>query len=572
MAERAEFTCARCHNRFNIRDRRYWKGNYICKKCFEEFRKKAAEERTEKIYGGKKKEAGEKAAEKAKGGWGRIKQKLVFEQPTKVSGRTFKIIAAIAITAIVLFANPMLPPLKDYLLELTAIFAPNVADIWETAVLLVSLLLITFVAFLVWYYNSSIPGIAVWGTILAITLIFPFVSQYLELGYASGPLSTLVCYKDYLLTGDAEAMAACQIESTGGFDDPDATKVGDYDVLSVSLSTEHTGNIITKTEVDGKLKLLLNIYFIELVVENPSDEITIKNFKIIDDNKEVLGNKDTALVRSGAVKSSEKIKLANLETLGRECMDEAAEGFEEYCDIEPGGILRLTLKAIPIECNDLEYKVDCELRDICKWVEDEDGDEKCASEDDRKTKEVEARVKFSYDYAGEGKFDFVVANSYETLWALISGRAPKTKSDGPVDIKVSFGPTAYLLREAIIEPEVILIIELSKEKVGEASIEEKIKITRLSDGVLSPPLSEGCVAPWGGIGLSSISDRTEELNLDGPKKLKRTHTYICTYTINKASVGDDGERIPFIVRANYSYAKTVTKRNILVKEEEYSRI
>jgi hypothetical protein len=293
-------------------------------------------------------------------------------------------------------------------------------------------------------------------------------------------------------------------------------------------------------------------------VENPSDTEPIENFQIL--------SSGTELKRAGVVKTEEKVKLADLVTTGGSCMDIA-------CDIEPKGTRVFTLKAIAVDCGSDEFNQedDCEWRDVCEW--DEDAGE-CKDKADRKTREMEARVKFSYDYAGQGDFDFIVAESDEVLAPKLASRANPQSSEGPVDVMVYFAPTAYVFRaDPTGEEFVSVVIKLSKDTGGTAIIKDPIRISRSGDGILKKP--EGCSSPWSAGDPDNLLvtmpeyEYSEKLDIGGDKNLTRSHAYVCKYGIDYSKLDinldkDDVEVIPFTVIVDYSFEKTVTRDDIEV--------
>ena len=465
--------------------------------------------------------------------------------------RLLKAFIVAVIIGMTLF-HPIAKPVKDFLLEIIGIGVPNIADYWDRIILVSGLIIIPAAAYVAWRRDSiDIGGIWI-AAIIIVTVGYSFASPYLQSAGASGPLSSFKCLLQNL--GNQEGMQMCAMETVS---EPELQKIGSYDIIEVSFDTRYTGGEIYKSDSNylDFDSLDFDRYFIDLVVENPSDTEPIKNFQII--------SEDTKLWRAGVIKTEEKIDLAYLVTTDGSCMDSACG------DIEPKGTRIFTLKAVVIVCKGPQDEDTCELRDVCEW--DEDAVE-CIDKEDRKTKEMEAKVKFSYDYAGQGDFDFIVGESDEVLAPKLASRADPQSSEGPVDVMVYFAPTAYVFRTDPTGDEFVrVMIKLSKDTGGTAIIKDPIRISRSSDGVLEKP--EGCSSPWSAgdpnIPLVNMTeyDYSEKLEIGGDKSLSKSHAYVCKYGIDYSKLDinpdkDDVEVIPFTVIVDYSFEKTVTKKDI----------
>jgi hypothetical protein len=351
-------------------------------------------------------------------------------------------------------------------------------------------------------------------------------------------------------------MMECQGGGVDGDEEPDIDKLGSYNVLESSFDTLISGNVIYSSGGN----LTIESYYLNVEFTNPSDTTTITNFTIISDDPDRDGS---YLRRSGrTLKTDEKIKLASLVTVDGLYMD-GNRCPNNDCSIKPGETLRLTLRGTPIEsiCQ-FDNEDSCEEKDICVW---NDVNIVCEQGQDRVTREAEAKVKFAYNYTGEGKYEFIVANSDDVLRPLLENRMEPTSSAGPLDVKVYFAPNAYVLRQGVEEPKIGVVVKLMKDEAGTAYIQDEIRIIRLEDGMLSPP--QTCSSPWGGaLTLTPDGQDSELLLLGVERSLKESHTYVCEYDL-VGPVEDDGEVIPFIVRADYRYEKTITNSGIQVGEE-----
>jgi len=476
------------------------------------------------------------------------KETLILKE-RKISERLIKAIFFTALFAVVAFVN------WATIIESSNIVMPfvsvgvgavlpdvHVADFWNNVISWLIVLSIPIVFWAVLRTNTIFVGIGLLAFLIIIIVVPPIISPYLTSGYGT----SLMCVMQ-----NVGNMQVCQIAS--GDTTVQTEKIGTYDVLNVKFDTEYTGNTIYGTSGTGA-KLDFDTYILPIVVENLVDT-DIKNFKI-------LGS--SVLVRSGAIKSEEEVTLARLETLNRQCMD-------SYCVIKSKGKLSLSLKATPVEyCNGKDKEMCSTLG--CQW----DSTAKACKQADRTTTEVEARVSFAYDYSGEGKWDFIVVasdNPEAALRSKLAGRTERPSSSaGPVDVTVYFVPQYYALTDSLTHPEFAVLVILSKNPSGVAYIKDKITITRLSDGVLEKP--ENCSAPWGDkVELNSTGRLTEDLNTGGEWPLKKSQTYVCKYKINPKGIGgiggnpteEESKSIPFIVRADYRYEKTVTKSSIMVE-------
>lgn len=469
---------------------------------------------------------------------------------TSGSGKYIKAILFFAIMAPLLFANAYIENVKTGTMELIGLFYPQVADYWDTIVIIVSIIFIISGTILVLYYNSVPVMVVLIVLVVVWMLLFPFLYSYVDPESASTYGASLMCILSNL--ANPEGIQQCTMIASPT--EPESVKVGSYEVLKVSFDTEYIGNTIYK---DSNNQIKFNTFFMNMIVENPSETRTVENFCIIKDGET---GKSTAITRGGTVKTSEKIKLADLSTQdGRAmCDNENSQGVT----IGPGEKLRLTIVAKEIDwCSNKGDKEACEKIDVCDW-----DDEKCVTED-RKTREVEAKVTYKYDYSGEGHFDFVVGKSDSKVESLVKTRARPTKSDGPVDVTVYFSPTAYVIRD-LEENSMNAIVKVSKTEGEYAIMYTPIRISRLVDGILTP--HDTCEALWGDADVvhSGSTELVETLSPLGSKsKLTNEHTYICNYAINKDDVGEYGEVIPFIARADYTLVDTLTKKGIKVYEE-----
>jgi len=257
--------------------------------------------------------------------------------------------------------------------------------------------------------------------------------------------------------------------------------------------------------------------------------------------------------------------------------DEYCEENPEVCNIEPGGKRTVRFEAVPIECSSISDESDCESRDVCKWVESEsEGEEDesevsgtCEDYKDRRSRYVEARVRFSYDYIGQGDFDFIVAESDAAAETKRTDKEDPSHREGPVDVIVLMSPREYIFLEGEEEDvNIDLIIDLSKRKAGVAYIKDAITINRRSDGVLERPLD--CSHLGDSYDLTPISDYSEKIDLRGTQRLDQFREYSCEYTIKYSKLNEEPDReeaelIHFRATAGYTYNKTITKSEIEVR-------
>lgn len=479
-----------------------------------------------------------------------------------ISGGLIKTIAFTIITLILFFVNPYIEAVNSSMFGILSAFIPGLADYWDMVVIAGALLITAAGAIAVWHYDSLLLAIVIVIGIVAVMIFLPMIAPYAESVGVNDYLSSLTCMLQNL--GNPEGMSSCYV-TTPDYNDLDSEKIGNYDVVDISFDTEYTGRVIYKTkDNEGSEKLNFNTYYINLIVENPSDTDTIEDFCIVDNDLIDLGDKDTALIRGGSVRSSEKIKLGSLVTSDGKWMCSNCESGN--CDIAPNEKIRLVLKVIPINCSNYTYSQSyCEYLDYCEWIEgDEELEEEsyCTFDSDSRTNSAEAKVTFRYDYAGEGEFDFVIGNSEETVKILTSSRNPPTSSDGPIDVVVYFSPNALVIY-GTEQDTVNTLVKLTNEKSGTATV-NGLSITRLTSGVLTAPTS--CEASWGTAELSS-SGLSQSSTFSKP--LKDGHLYVCEYGIIDSEVGEDGEVIPFIARTDYTYEDSKTLKSIDVYEEDF---
>lgn len=472
-----------------------------------------------------------------------------------ISERSFSaiIVAAIfGLSLIVPYFNIMTRPLRQTLLDLLVIPFPNIPNSWPAIWTFSSILITAFATLWAWSKGSIWIGI-LWLLFLVLVVypLYYFVPPILDRLGASEFLPSLMCTLQNL--GDPEGMGACQMEQ---FEEEEVEKIGEYEVLEVRFDTETTENLVYK-EPGGQL--LIENYFVNLEITNPSNTETIKGFKIIEcpDYNCISGS---YLRRGGSVTTRQRIKFGALQTTDGTYMEENCPTPED-CVIEPGQTLMLTLQGVPFDLCSGRDESDCKNVDVCKW---DDPTGSCIDAEDRLSQYVEARVMFSYDYAVEGKYDFIVTTSDEVLRPLLRNRLAATSSAGPLDVKIGFGPTAYVFRDPTLDTaEVAVMITLKKEDDGNtAYIKDPIKINKLDDGSVLTALGT-CSAPWG----ESVNLVNGEIGIGGERPLKKSHTYVCKYEISRGGVGPDGEVIPFIVVAQYRFEKILINRFVEVVEE-----
>jgi len=495
--------------------------------------------------------------------WGqrqeRVKVKLYGTDWQSRSLRAIIVIIFVALS----FFHPEVKPLQNFILS-TGV--PHLADYWSELIIIGFLIVIGVAVYVALYQNSIVAG-GGWAIMVLILVAgFSYGEEHLESAQLNAYILSFQCTMSNFGKPSTE-WQDCSIQPIDITGEPEPEKIGSYKVLDVSFDTKYVSNVIYKSGVP--LKVTFDTYFPILLVENPSDTMTIDDFKIITNSdptdpdyseEDYLYEEDTAIIRGGAVESEYEIKLANLYEESGMCMD------DDGCHIGPKETLRLVLKAVPIKCEYISDEFDCEARDVCEWNET-----KCEEDDDTKTTEVDVKVKYSYNYSGEGKYDFIVAESDEVLGPKLASRKDPTSSDGPLDVIVYFAPSAYVFRAEPTEEKFFnVIIKLSKEKAGTAYIKEPIRISRLSDGILTKPAA--CRAPW--VEDLTLDENTEveyseNLWLGGERSLKESHTYVCKYQINYDKLNKDPEKeedetIPFIVMADYRHEKTITQGSVPV--------
>ncbi len=451
------------------------------------------------------------------------------------------IIIPIIITFIFIFSSSD-DEISSDLLSLTTIFLPGAPSLWvgiRTTIFLVFLLIIAYSIWNARSFSSSMVMGIVWIVItITFLTIYPIVNSHLNTTYGSKYIRTLACMMTNF--NNPQALAACQA-STSVEDDESSIKTGNYNVVSIWFNTEYSGDAIYKS--NGKLEF--DTYHLPITIKSLSKDRTIENFYIKSNSK---------LRRSGTVTSAEKITLAWLEPLDGRCTE------DNPCDLKPEESIEITLKATEILCENFDEDV-CKMsgNEICEWT-----GSSCVYKEDI-TQETEAIVEFSYDYASEGTYDFVVAESQKELEPLLNNRDYPSSSDGPLDVGVYFTPSYYNKLESESGTHRInLIIELSKEIEGGIFLKKPIKISRYNDGALLPP--ENCVSPTGkNATLESLEDYKEQITINGPQLLKKSYTYICKYEIVPEKVGEQGKYITFNVRSDYRYETYAIKRFIDIK-------
>lgn len=482
-----------------------------------------------------------------------------------ISSRTMSAIivgAIFSLSLLVPYLNIMTKALREFILDLLVIPFPNIPNTWPAIWAFFSVLTTVIAVLWAWTKDSIWVGIIWMLFLVCFMTAYYFIPPILDRLGAGEFLPSLMCTLQNL--GKEGGMTECL---SGQLEEEEIEKIGDYDVLQVRFDTETTEERVHKDR-DTK-RLLVEDYFINLEITNPSDTDTVEGFKILScaDYNCVSGS---YIRRGGSVASRDRIKFGALWTIDGMYMDDGTgvRCPNNDCSIGPGETLLIALQGVPFTLCDGVDESSCEKFDVCRW--DEDADPQCFQVEDTKSTYLDAKIMFSYDYETEGKYDFIVTTSDQVLRPLLRNRMPPQSSAGPLDVEIKFGPTAYVFRDpSQTEAEVIVRLTLSKEDDGNTAYIKRVKINKLDFGLSGEPVLSApqvCTAPW----LGGVELENGELLIDdgsGGEPLKKSHTYTCRYTIDRDAVDEDGEVIPFISVAEYRYEKTILNRFIEVADE-----
>jgi len=379
--------------------------------------------------------------------------------------------------------------------------------------------------------SGTTPALIMLTMMTLYLVFFPAVSSFVQSELVTKYLNAIGCTIQY--RDNPQALSMCQQTASGG---PVATKTGGKVVLKASFD-QYAGSTIYGNETN----LNYDAFLLSVVIENPSGTETIKYFSVSDGSEG-----ESYMIRSGNVKSSDRIKLAYLQLLGGECGNS--------CSIAPMEKKTLSFKAVPINyCGDFTDSRACEsdADKGCVW----DVAGKCM-QTDKLTTRLDANVAFSYDYEVQGSFDFVLANSNAAASTALSTRKAPTSSAGPVDVIVYFAPT-YYVTAAGPESEMRLTVTLNNLNAGKTADIKTVHIARMNDGALERS-GTTCSTPWGTSDF--IKDQTEgtvdKILVIGKAHLSKSQRYVCTYSITAPSdwgTQDVSKTVPFIVDIRYTY-------------------
>jgi hypothetical protein len=363
--------------------------------------------------------------------------------------------------------------------------------------------------------NSVWPGVAIIIVLTIITSVPTILSQLL-----GGPLdwSSGVCVLTTLNP------AKC-LSGVGG-NVPPAEKVGDTAVADVSFDSSSASLTVFGTSA----YLNLGMYSIPITVSNPSDTHIVKNFYVVtaSDRKDRTGLYNT----SATMKSSEKTLLGALEP------DRCTQS--RPCTIGPGDEMTITLRGTGVV-------------------------------DDTESTEAEVRVKYSYDYIGEGQNDFIFAGSWNDLKEAVVTSGGAKKFEGPVDVVVYFVPESVLADSASLRSgDAYVQVYLSKaDDTAYATIRSPINITMLYTGRNAFSAVKTCESSWGDVTISksasTTTSETDSVSFEATTlSLKQQLSCTYPYTVTTDDVAYP-KVVKFIARVDYSLVDKMTKRGITIQ-------
>ncbi|MFH1623446.1 MAG: TFIIB-type zinc ribbon-containing protein [Candidatus Aenigmatarchaeota archaeon] len=399
--------------------------------------------------------------------------------------------------------------------------------------LLIALSMLALLVFVSVARSGTIPAIILLTFMALYLIFFPVVSSFVQSESVTKYLNAIGCTIQY--RDNPQALSICQQTTAGG---PTVAKIGSKVVLKASFD-QYAGSVIYGDEDS----LNYDSFLLSVIVENPSETDTIKNFRVSDGS-----TGESYLTRSGNIQSSKKITLAYLKLLGDDCASS--------CIIGPMEKKTLSFTAVPISYCDFADSRACEsaMDKGCVW---ETSESECVQIDEL-TRQMDAKVAFSYDYEVQGSFDFVLADSSTAASTALASRKAPTSSAGPVDVVVYFAPT-YYVTAAGSNSEMRLTVTLNNLNAGKsADVYTPVHVARLNDGALERS-GTTCSTPWGMSDFTKdqTEDRTDNIHVGLDAHLSKSQTYICTYSITEpqewAGMQGMSKSIPFIVDVKYTY-------------------
>jgi hypothetical protein len=473
--------------------------------------------------------------------------------------RIIQALIATAVIGVLFWATFVAGPYGNAILQGLSVGSTGptwLTDSWGM-IMILCLVIVLFVVFVVNFFGNHIVASIIIGVLLVMMLLlYPTIGSFFQWTGAGNGMTGLRCT---LLTAFGTTPVDCL---TVGTTPP--VKVGKYEVLKVSFEPGIGGELYK----DENKMVSFDGYQLSLQVENPSETVAVNNFKIITSGNQYNDNLDTAIVRGGTITSAQMIKLGNIDLDDQSTCTEAVP-----CTINPGEIKRIVLIVKSIICDPLA-EVDCRLRDVCKW---DTAGKVCKPNKDSITTEAVAKVRYSYEFEGEGDDVFVVGSNYDDVNSYRS-KVVKTSSEGPLDVDVVFVPSAYTFSGSSQDPAVNVKIILTKPATGMDKVRpttltnEHIEITRTADGGLQKPAN--CVSSWNEqvpLVHDSRYEFADYMDLSGITVIPRIstqsniQTYTCRYGLSQSGLnGKTAMFVPFIVTLAYTHENTAALNYIKV--------
>lgn len=306
---------------------------------------------------------------------------------------------------------------------------------------------------------------------------------------------------------------------------PAAEKVGDTAVADVSFDSSSYGLTVFGTST----YLNLGMYSIPIKVSNPSDTHIVKNFSVV-----TSAGKD----RTGLYNTSATMKSSEKRLLGPLVPDRCTQS--QPCTIGPGDEITITLRGNGIVA-------------------------------DTESTEAEVRVKYSYDYMGEGQNDFIFAGSWGDLKEALATSGGAKKFEGPVDVTVYFVPESILADVAsLYTGDAYMQVYLSKaDDTAYAAIRSPINITMFYTGSNAFSAAKTCESSWGKVDVSksgsTATSETDSMSFEATT-LSLKQQLSCKYPYNLTAADVEYPKVvKFIARVDYSLIDKITKRGITIQ-------